>query len=202
VNTLYFSPEDIKEAVEILDEFNEEVEVLAGGTDILVQYYERLDDVNYWLDLKEINSLKEIDLCKDKIEIGAGVTHSQLEKSENINKYFSILSEAAANVGSPQIRNRGTIGGNVVNASPAGDLLPGLLAYEAEFKIDSADEEVIVPAKDFFVGPGKSILKPNQLLTKIIISKAEENTYGNWTKIGMRKAVAISTISLALVVKF
>ncbi|MCK8827295.1 xanthine dehydrogenase family protein subunit M [Natroniella acetigena] len=199
--TKYFSPGNVKEAVEILAEIGEEVEVLAGGTDLLVRYYERLYDIDYLLDLRLLEGLEGIKLYDDRIEIGARATHSQLEKSEYINKYFPIIGQAAANVGSPQIRNRGTIGGNIVNASPAGDLLPGMLAYEAKFKLVSAKEEIIVSAEDFFVEPGKTILKPNQLLTKVILPKPEENTYSSWIKIGMRKTVAITTISLALVLK-
>jgi len=83
------------------------------------------------------------------------VTHAQLEKSEDIKKYFPVLSKAAADVGSPQIRNRGTIGGNIVNASPAGDLLSPLMAYDAQFKLLSLQEEMVISAEGFFTGPQK-----------------------------------------------
>jgi CO/xanthine dehydrogenase FAD-binding subunit len=126
-------------------------------------------------------------------------THTQLESSADIKRYYPILSQAASDIGSPQIRNRGTIGGNIVNASPAGDLLPALIAYRAQFKLVSHKEESIVFAEDFFLGPKKTILKPEQLLSKIIIPIPEQNTYSSWIKIGKRKALMVATVSLALV---
>ena len=129
------------------------------------------------------------------------VTHAQLENSEDIKKYFPVLCLAAADIGSPQIRNRGTIGGNIVNASPAGDLLAPLMAYDAQFRLLSTQGEKIVPAEEFFVGPKKTILEPAQLLTRIILPLPSERTYGCWIKIGKRKALIIATITLALVVE-
>jgi len=197
----YFAPRKIKEALEILSRYGKEIKIIAGGTDLLVQYYDRLYEVNGWLDLRYIKELKEVKIYEDKMAIGAMVTHAQLEKSEDIKKYFPVLSLAAADIGSPQIKNRGTIGGNIVNASPAGDLLPPLMAYEAQFRLLSNRGEVVVPAEEFFIGPKETILKPDQLLTQIILPLPHERTYGSWIKIGKRKAVVIATITLALVVK-
>jgi CO/xanthine dehydrogenase FAD-binding subunit len=120
---------------------------------------------------------------------------------EDIKKYFPILSQAAADIGSPQIRNRGTIGGNIVNASPAGDLLAPLMAYDAQFKLLSTQGEKIVPAEEFFIGPKKTIIKPAQLLSRIILPLPSKSTYGSWIKIGKRKALIIATITLALLVE-
>lgn len=197
----YFAPQTLEEVVDILAKLGSEVKILAGGTDLLVRYYERLYEVDNWLDLSKLDKLERINDYSDRVEIGAGIRHVELEKSEKINNYFPILSQAASDVGSPQIRNRGTIGGNIVNASPAGDLLPGLLAYKARFKLVSNEDERIVPAKEFFVGPGQTELKPEELLTKVIIPKPKERTYCSWQKIGMTKTVAISTVSLALLVR-
>jgi len=197
----YFAPQKIEEALEILSQYGKEIKVIAGGTDLLVQYYDRLYEVCSWLDLKNIKELKDIRINKNQMEIGAMVTHAQLEKSEDIKKYFPVLSQAAADIGSPQIRNRGTIGGNIVNASPAGDLLAPLMAYDAQFRLLSIQGEKIVSAEDFFLGPKKTILEPAQLLTRIILPLPSERTYGCWIKIGKRKALIIATITLALVVK-
>jgi len=197
----YFAPQKIEEALEILSKYGKEIKVIAGGTDLLIQYYDRLYEVGSWLDLKNIKELKEIKVYQNQIEIGAMVSHTQLEKSEDIKKYFPILSQAAADIGSPQIRNRGTIGGNIVNASPAGDLLAPLMAYDAQFKLQSNQRETIVPAEEFFIGPKKTILKPDQLLTQITLPFPKKKTYGCWIKIGKRKALIIATITLALVVE-
>ncbi|MBA7524606.1 Carbon monoxide dehydrogenase medium chain [subsurface metagenome] len=197
----YFAPRKIEEALEILSKYGKEIKVIAGGTDLLIQYYDRLYEVGSWLDLKNIKELKEIKIYQNQIEIGAMVTHAQLEKSEDIKKYFPILSQAAADIGSPQIKNRGTIGGNIVNASPAGDLLAPLMAYDAQFKLFSIQKETLIPAEEFFIGPKKTILEPAQLLTRIILPLPSERTYGCWIKIGKRKALIIATITLALVVE-
>jgi len=197
----YFAPRKIEEALEILSRYGKEIKIIAGGTDLLVQYYDRLYEINNWLDLKNIKELKEVKINKNQMIIGTMVTHTQLESSEDIKKYYPVLSQAAADIGSPQIRNRGTVGGNIVNASPAGDLLAPLMAYDAQFRLCSAQGEAIVPAEEFFIGPKKTILQPNQLLTRIILPLPEEKTYGCWIKIGKRKALAIATIILALVVK-
>ena len=197
----YFAPQKIEEALEILSRYGKEIKVLAGGTDLLVQYYDRLYEINGWLDLKNIKELKEIKIHQNQVEIGAMVSHTQLEKSEDIKKYFPVLSQAAADIGSPQIRNRGTIGGNIVNASPAGDLLSPLMAYDAQFKLLSVQKEALISAEEFFIGPKKTLLEPAQLLTRIILPLPSERTYGSWIKIGKRKALIIATITLALVVE-
>ena len=197
----YFAPQDIKEALKILSRYGNEIKVIAGGTDLLVQYYDHLYEVAGWLDLGRIRELKEIKIIRNQMIIGALVTHHQLEKSEEVNKYFPVLKQAAADIGSPQIRNRGTIGGNIVNASPAGDLLAPLMAYHAQFKLLSLQKEVLIDAEKFFIGPKKTVLKPEQLLTRVILPLPGERTYGSWLKIGKRKALAIATIALALVVR-
>jgi len=197
----YFAPKKIEEALKILSKYGKEIKVIAGGTDLLIQYSDRLYEVNGWLDLKNIKELRNIKINKNQMEIGAMVTHARLENSEEIKKYYPVLSQAAADIGSPQIRNRGTIGGNIVNASPAGDLLAPLMAYDAQFKFLSTQGEKIVPAEQFFIGPKKTILESAQLLTQIILPLPSERIYGCWIKIGKRKALIIATITLALVVE-
>lgn len=197
----YFTPRELKEALKILSRFGKEIKVIAGGTDLLVQYYDHLYEVAGWLDLRLIKALQEIEVVKDKMIIGAMVTHAQLEKSEDIKKYFPVLNRSAADIGSPQIRSRGTIGGNIVNASPAGDLLVPLMAYKAQFKLLSSQEEVLIDADAFFIAPKRTVLKPEQLLVQVILPLPSERTYGSWIKITKRRALAIATINLALVVR-
>ncbi|MGM0409571.1 MAG: FAD binding domain-containing protein [Bacillota bacterium] len=196
----FFAPQNIKEALEVLAD-KDKLEIIAGGTDIMVEKFEKLYDVKTWLALDNINELKEININDNNLEIGAGVTHSQLVNSKDIKENIPILKEAALDVGSPQIRNRGTIGGNIVTSSPAGDLLPVLLVYDAEFVLKSDNNERRVKAEDFFTGVKENLLKDNELLTKIII-KIPKNDYGKWKKIGKRKALVISSLSLALRIEF
>ena len=196
----YFIPQKKQEALELLARYGEKIKILAGGTDLLVQYYDRLYEIDNWLDLRKLETLKNIERNSKNISIGAMVTHSQIKKSKLIQKYFPILSKAADDIGSPQIKNRGTIGGNIVNASPAGDLLPPLIAYKAQFHLISKKEEMIIEGEKFFTGPKKTILQADQLLSRIILPMPEKNTFGSWIKIGKRKALIISTITLALVI--
>lgn len=196
----YFAPISLKEAVELLERYAPAVKVIAGGTDVLVDYFGRMYKIERWLDLKNIEELKKIEIKDEKVEIGALVTHDELEKSEIIQRYFPVLRQAAWDVGSPQIRNMGTIGGNIVTSSPAGDLLAPLMAYDAYFVLTSTDGDRRVRAKEFFVGPKKNVLRKDELVTKIVIPIPSKNTYGKWIKVGKRKALIISSITLALVI--
>jgi len=197
----YFFAENIEEALVFLKN-ESDVKIIAGGTDILVDYVDRLYEIEGWLDLQYLDSLKEIKRIDDKLYIGSLLTHEELQSSEIINSKFPVLAQAAADIGSVQIRNRGTIGGNIANGSPAGDLLPPLLVYNASLKIRSSDNEKIIKIDDFFTGPKKTILQSDEIITDIIIPVPEGQTYGNWSKIGKRKALVISSLTLALNISF
>ncbi|PNR95578.1 FAD binding domain-containing protein [Petrotoga olearia] len=198
----YFAPTTLKEATEILAKYSPNIKIIAGGTDVLVDYFDRLYEIERWISLKNLYELKKIEINDDRIEVGALVTHEELEKSEIIQKCLPLISQAALDVGSPQIRNRGTIGGNIANSSPAGDLLPPLIAYDAVFKITSQNETCEVPAKEFFLGPKKNVLGKNEIIEKIIIPMPQKHTYGKWLKVGKRNALIISSITLALIITF
>ena len=195
----FFAPKTIKEALEVINDKNE-YRIIAGGTDIMVEKFEELYDVNNWLAIDKIDELKEIEKKDTKLEIGAGVTHTQLVNSNIISKNTPALKEAALDVGSPQIRNRGTIGGNIVTSSPAGDLLPVLLIYNAEFILKSKSGQRKLAADEFFTGVKRNKLKNNEILTKIIIP-LKENNFDKWIKIGKRKALVISSLTLAVRIK-
>ncbi|POZ91016.1 FAD binding domain-containing protein [Petrotoga halophila] len=198
----YFAPKTLKEATEILSRYSPNIKIIAGGTDVLVDYFDRLFEIERWMSLKNLDELKKIEINNDRVEIGALVTHDELEKSKIVQKYFSLISQAAWDVGSPQIRNMGTIGGNIANSSPAGDLLPPLIAYDAVFKLTSQNETREVPAQDFFLGPKKNVLRKNEIIEKIIIPIPQKHAYGKWFKVGKRNALIISSITLAIVVTF
>jgi xanthine dehydrogenase FAD-binding subunit len=193
----------IEEALNYLDKFSK-VHILAGGTDLLVNLYKespRLPDFDYLLDISSIPELKIIDLINNFIEIGPLVTHSRLMNEPLIKKKFPVLVEAAYAIGSTQIRNRGTIGGNIVNASPAADLLPPLIALRAEVELASRKGKRVLPLEEFLAGPYKTTLQANELLTKIIIPLLGDHYYTDFQKIGRRKALSIARLSLALITK-
>ncbi|MGM0603214.1 MAG: FAD binding domain-containing protein [Bacillota bacterium] len=198
----YFRPGSLEKALEIRDKYKNEVSVVAGATDLFVQYNEKLHEIKNWLDISRIENFKKIEKKEKSVFIGPLVTHLEIMKSDLINKYFSALSAAALEVGSPQIRSRGTIGGNICTSSPAGDLLAPLLAYKAKFHLSSRKKSRIAEAEEFFTGPKKNILKDNELLTGIEIPISDFEVYSYWKKIGRRKALVISTLTLSLVLEF
>lgn len=192
-----------EEALNYLDKFSK-VQLLAGGTDLLVNLYKqspRLPDFDYLLDISKIPELKIINLVNNLIEIGPLVTHSDLINEPLIKNNFPVLMEAACTIGSTQIRNRGTIGGNIVNASPAADLLPPLIALRAEVELTSRKGKRILPLEEFLAGPYKTTLQASEILTKIKISLLGDHYYTDFQKIGRRKALSIARLSLALVTK-
>jgi xanthine dehydrogenase FAD-binding subunit len=199
----FLTTQKIEEALNYLDKFSK-VHILAGGTDLLVNLYKespRLQHFDYLLDISNIPELKIINLINNFIEIGPLVTHSRLIDHSLIREYFPILVIAAQTIGSTQIRNRGTIGGNIVNASPAADLLPPLIALRAEVELTSRKGKRVLLLEEFLAGPYKTKLQTNELLTKIKIPLLGDNYYTDFQKIGRRKALSIARLSLALVTK-
>lgn len=188
-----YSPSTFKEALKILNE--KDVIIYAGGTDLMVRYKNissllpKFDkDLLYMENLKE---LKEINESSSEIRIGAACKLSYLLQSDCIPQ---ILKQAIKNIASPAIRNMGTIGGNICNASPAGDTLPVLYALDAKVKISSINNSKETEIKDFILGPKKTILKNNEILESIIIPKIPFNKI-YYQKVGARKASAISKVS-------
>src|SRR6056297_4063 len=198
----YFRPQTKEGLMQVLRDYEDALTVIAGGTDLLVEHYNNLYKVDRWLDLNWVSEFKEIKIYDDKVEIGSMVTHERLYKLDTIKELFPVIQQAAADVGSPQIRSRGTIGGNIVTSSPAGDLLPPLLVYDAKMKIISKDGERIVDANEFFTGAKKNVLKKGEIVEKIILPLRDEMYRGAWVKVGKRKALVISSISLAFNIVF
>ena len=199
----FLTTQKIEEALNYLDKFSK-VHILAGGTDLLVNLYKeslRLPNFDYLLDISNIPELKIINSINNFIEIGTLVTHSRLINETLIKNNFPVLTEAAYTIGSTQIRNRGTIGGNIVNASPAADLLPPLIALKAEIELTSGEGKRVLSLEEFLDGPYKTKIQANELLTKVKIPLLADNYYTDFQKIGRRKALSIARLSLAMVTK-
>lgn len=167
---------------------------LAGGTDLMVQYKEELLDNNALIidisTLKDLNYIKEM---KDSIHIGALTPFTDIINNRLINKYAQALLQSAKTIGSLQIRNRATIGGNIANASPAGDSIPALFIHNALIKTNHNKYPII----QIFKGVKKTILKKDEIILKIIIPKNRNKTTYSFYKSGPREALAISKASLA-----
>ncbi|HBZ00222.1 MAG TPA: xanthine dehydrogenase family protein subunit M [candidate division Zixibacteria bacterium] len=172
------------------------VVAIAGGTDILVKLHDRFDDPQpKLLILDHLKAIHKIAITKKEVTIGPLVTFSEIEKSDILKAHASQLTEAASLAGSTQIRNRATIGGNLANGSPAGDLISPLYVLGASLELSSSKSKRIVPIEEFFIGPGKTVLKSNELITAIKIPKL--NNHGFFLRLATRRALAISKVSVA-----
>lgn len=198
----YAKPQDLEEALSFLSKAPEATKILAGGTDLIIQLRSRETEAEYILDLGGLEELKQIRLEGENIILGSMATFTQVEEDPIIRKHVPVLAEAAGSVGSPQIRNRGTVGGNIANAAVAADSVPALMALEAKVKLVSTAGERVVELVEVPVGLNKTSIKRDEILTEIIIPVPKENTLGAFIKIGRRKAMAIARLNLALQVTF
>ncbi len=173
--------------------------ILAGGTDLLVSMEHFGLDPDLLVDAKWIKSLSGIGKSGNRIRIGSFTTVTELLQSKLIAGAAPSLHEAAAAFAADQIRNRSTIGGNICNASPAADLIPPLYALEAKLKLESSGGSRTVRIEKFFKGPGKTVLKPNEILSEISFSSIHSGTYNLFYKLGQRESMAIAVVSIATV---
>jgi nicotinate dehydrogenase FAD-subunit len=192
----YYQPSSLSEALAFLSKSPDTTKLLAGGTDLIIQIRERSVNANYIVDLTYVNELKEIKKVENNIVIGSMVTFDEIEKNQIINEYYPVLAQAAASVGSPQIRNTATIGGNIANAAAAADSLPALIALEAKVRLQNTDNLKEVSIEEVLLGVNKTSIKPDEILTHVIIPIPKENTKNTFVKLGRRKALAISRICL------
>jgi len=170
--------------------------VLAGGTDIVV----RLKDQLAWPPLVEISRLAELHGMTEKdgwLRLGALSTWTEIEHAALTARLADVLVEAAREVGSPQIRNRGTLGGNVANASPAGDSLPALFVLDAELELRGTQGTRRVAVAQFCCAPGKTVLAHDELIVAIWVP-VRAGWRGAFVRLGQRAALAISKVSVAV----
>ena len=195
----YYNPKSMQALVDTLQALTNYV-ILAGGTDLLVKMKEKLlrPMPQAIVDINGIEALREIREEGQCIRIGALVSHSELSQAALINKKAIVLAEAAAQVGSPQIRNRGTVGGNICNASPAADTVPALLALGARVKVSYQDGFLEMPLAEVFQGPGKTCLRPGQFISSITVHSLQADEGAAFLKVGKRKALAIAMINCAV----
>ncbi len=197
----YYKVKNLKEAINLSKKFGKNKRFLAGGTDLIVRLKDNLTKEENIIDIKNIEELKGIKEVEDEIHIGSLVTFSEIIESAILKKYSPLIVEASKKVGSPQIRNKGTIGGNICNASPAGDSIPPLFCEDAKFFLESTTGSRVVNIEDFFKGPGKTILKEDEILVKIIVKKWKENESGFFNKLGQRNALTIAIASSCVKIK-
>jgi xanthine dehydrogenase small subunit len=171
---------------------------VAGGTDLLVQITGELGDPpDRVLDIWHLEELRGIRMESNALVMGALTTYAELRRSPLVAEFLPAFAEAAATIGAAQIQNRGTIGGNAMNASPAGDMLPLLLACDAQLVAGAVQGERWIPVRDFWPAYRRTALAANELLVRISIP-LPANRQLRYRKVGTRRAQAISKVVMAL----
>jgi len=199
----YCVPETQEELFQLLRDGNPTTRVLAGGTDLFVAMKERGLAAQCLVDIKRVVELRGIEsLNGGGLGIGATTTLHEIEMSKTVRNVCPVLSEAVGMIGSLQIRNRGTLGGNLSNASPAADSAPCLLVLDAQFELSSAFGSRVIPSETFFVGSGRSVLGPGEILKRIIVPRPKPRTQSVYLKFGLRNAMDIPIVGVAVSLVF
>ncbi len=192
----YSNPKTVEELLDKLD--TPKYYILNGGTDLLIQYnQDQLDDTYRFIDISKIKKLNYINEDEDNVYIGANVKYHQLENSNIIKNYFKSIVYAASEVGSRQIRNLGTIIGNICNASPGGDLIVILNALQAKVVIKSKQTSREVLVSDFVTGFRKNCLQPKEFVSSLIIPKKQKYNFYKKYGVSHSKKVVISNAGIA-----
>ncbi len=196
----YLSPESVETAISFYEEHSETAKYMAGGTDVIVKVKEGWMEPDYLISLKRIEEMNNLHRNKatNELSIGALVTHATLEKSLMIQNDYPIIYDAVSNIGSLQVRNVGTIGGNLINAVPSADGAIPLIALDGVALLHGPDGERSSPVKDLFVAPYQTILKPGEILKKITIPPQSPNTGSGYTKFGRRAAMELPLIGIGV----
>jgi len=198
----FFQPRSLKSAVSLLTKYGKKAKLIAGGTDLIVTMKTRTLRPSYLVDLGSIPKLNYVECGKKGLRIGATATLRSVEKSKVIQKEYTALHEAVTHLGSPQVRNVGTVGGNLCNASPAADTATPLIAIRAEAKILGPSRSRVVPLEKFFLGPGKTVLKSNEILIEVRAPPLPPNTGTAYMKIGRTEGdLAKVNATVALTIK-
>jgi carbon-monoxide dehydrogenase medium subunit len=193
----YYKPRSLDEALELKKKIPGS-RFIAGGTDLMVQIKGGEVKPPALISLRSIPELLSVKV-NGEARIGALVTVSELIRHPGLQLFSPLLVEAARRLGSPQIRNAATIGGNLCNCSPSADLALPLLVLEARVRIKSASDTQDVPVEDFFVGPGESCLSPDQILTDVFIDPPSKNTGAAFFKKGrVRMDLAVASAAVLL----
>ena len=194
------TPGTIEEALGLLADYGPAARAVAGGTDILLELSRRVrPDVEVLIDLTRIAELDDITVADGVLRLGPLVTHNQVITSELVVRHALPLAQASLEVGAPALRNRATVVGNIVTASPANDAIPALWALDASVVARSTHGERRIAVRDLFIALRRTVLAPDELITSVEIPVLG-NARGMFVKLGQRRAQAVSIVSLAAVI--
>ncbi len=194
-----YQPSSLQEASRLLREKGPGGRFLAGGTDLVIAMKEKGLVPKYIVDLKRLPGLSGVRENSDgSIVIGALTTMREIETNPLLSRKYPFLSQSAAEVGSIQIRNRATIGGNMSNATPSADVAPSLIALQATTKLVGATGERTVALDEFFRGPGQTIMNPDEILAEITIPKTSPRLVGEYIKFSPREMMDLAYVGVAV----
>jgi carbon-monoxide dehydrogenase medium subunit len=194
----YIIQNNLETSLSILDKYQERAKIIAGGTDLKLLLEDEFIHPDFLIDISMIPNLNTISEIGGKLVIGATATLSNIEKSHHVINNALILSEAAGRVGSPQIRNLGTIGGNLCNSSPAADTVTPLIVLGAELKFRNINEEKMIATEDFFKGVKKNILGTSDILTEIHIPAQPPRTGTAFMKFSRGNGPDLSLVNVSV----
>ena len=197
----YKTPKTIQEACDLLSSSDGKAKLIAGGTDLMIGLRNGNQHPPLIIDITKIDELRKIEERNGTLFIGAAVTHSEIASSPLIKKWAKVLCDAASEIGSPQTRNLGTIGGNIINASPAADTIPPLIVLNAMGRVVSKKEEKQIPLTHVFRGPYETSLRPDELLIEVTFQKLSPEMKSSFVRLARRDAMAIARMSMAVVVE-
>ena len=196
----YYAPDSLAEACESLERYGSKAKILSGGTDVISKMKSGLLSPEVLISLKKLEELTKIDYIPGKgVVIGARATHNDLVNSTLLNEKYLSVSEAAHHMAANQIRNIGTVGGNLCNAVPSADLPPILIALGATLKLVGSQGERTLLLEDFFTGPLKTVIAQDEILTEIVIPD-QATTGSHYIKFGLRRSGALAVVGLAVAV--
>jgi carbon-monoxide dehydrogenase medium subunit len=193
----YHEPPGLQEALKLVSSLNGEARPIAGGTDILVKMKQGAERPRALVSLGRVTELAGIRSTGRGLSVGPLVTAAELKESPVIGSILPALAQAASTLGSPLIRNRATIGGNLATARPAADLPPALISYDAQVKITSLRGAREVSLGRFFLGPGRTVLAGDELIEEIIVDEPPPFTGAEYMKLGHRNALEIAIVAVA-----
>lgn len=191
-------PTTVDEVLKLLADYGKDGQILAGGTDLTIELRHGKNRGNVLIDITHVKELRFIEVGQEEIILGAATTFTDVVENEALKKNYPGLWSACKSVGSPQIRNMGTIGGNICNGSPAADSAPPLLALDAQLVIKSQQGERVVPLKDFYIDKGKVDLRHEEMVCAIKFKAKNSQEAIVFEKLGLRKALAISRLSCGI----
>lgn len=196
----YYTVTTLDEALELLNTYRERARIVAGGTDIIIELEQgRRTGIDALIDITRVPGLDQITEANGRIHMGPLVTHNHAVGSDLIVERGFPLAQACWEVGAPQIRNRATIAGNLITASPANDTITPLWAMDVAITLRSVEGERVVPIAEFYSGFRETVMQPNELLTGISFHPLADNQRGTFLKLGLRRAQAIAVINVAVV---